>query len=290
MRRFPAFIFLVLLALGPFLSRRPPAVRRVVTDVGRALPGVTVEARGPALQGDQVTLPSGRGIPPRSFPPVLHGLGVAPQFGPRRARHKVGLDRHGGRGLEPPRAGSRIVSHGRRAGDRHDVDQARHEPQPRAIQTLPTGRNYASVVQIAPGVVQSDADPEGDSITVYGSSGAENAFFVDGVNTTGVEYGFQGKELNFEFIQAVDVKTGGYEAEFGRSTGGIINVITKSGGNEFHGDVFGYYDADSLQSDAETRRLHRRHARRLHARGLRRSTSAATSSRTSSGSSPPTTR
>src|SRR6185503_8085761 len=64
-------------------------------------------------------------------------------------------------------------------------------------------------------------------------------------------YGFQGKNLNFEFIQEVDVKTGGYEAEFGRSTGGIINVITKSGGNTFTGDVFGYTDTDSLQSDAK---------------------------------------
>ncbi|HKV08915.1 MAG TPA: TonB-dependent receptor, partial [Thermoanaerobaculia bacterium] len=99
-----------------------------------------------------------------------------------------------------------------------------------------------------------DANPENTSqasITVYGSTGAENVFYIDGVNTTGTEYGFQGKELNFEFIQAVDVKTGGYEAEFGRATGGVINVITKSGGNEFHGDVFAYSDSDSLQSSAD---------------------------------------
>src|SRR6185295_18716672 len=123
----------------------------------------------------------------------------------------------------------------------------------RALETLPTGRNYSSVVQITPGV-SSDANPENtgqSSITVYGSTGAENVFYVDGVNTTGIEYGFQGKELNFEFIEAVDVKTGGYEAELGRATGGIINVITKSGGNEFHGDVFGYYDSDSNQSSAD---------------------------------------
>src|SRR5439155_17986292 len=55
--------------------------------------------------------------------------------------------------------------------------------------------------------------------------------------------------LNFEFIQEMQVKTGGYEAEFGRSTGGIINVITKSGGNQFAGDAFGYYQPDSLQSN-----------------------------------------
>jgi len=123
----------------------------------------------------------------------------------------------------------------------------------RAIETLPTGRNYSSIVQVAPGVA-SDANPgnkDQNTITVYGSSGAENAFYVDGVNTTNLEYGFQGKELNFEFIREVNVKTGGYEAEFGRATGGIINVITKSGGNEITGDVFAYYDSDALQSDAE---------------------------------------
>ncbi|MCI4348557.1 MAG: TonB-dependent receptor plug domain-containing protein, partial [Thermoplasmata archaeon] len=123
----------------------------------------------------------------------------------------------------------------------------------RAIETLPTGRSYSSIVQVVPGT-SSDADPRNPgqgTITVYGSSGAENAFFIDGVNTTGVEYGFQGKDLNYEFIQEVDVKTGGYEAEFGRSTGGIINVITKSGGNEFHGDAFGYLDRKSLQASAK---------------------------------------
>src|SRR5205085_7812241 len=123
----------------------------------------------------------------------------------------------------------------------------------RTVETLPTGRNYSSVVQVVPGVSTDASSNNSDqtTITVYGSSGAENGFYIDGVNTTGAEYGFQGKELNYEFIQAVDVKTGGYEAEFGRATGGIINVITKSGGNEFHGDVFGYFDNDSLQADAE---------------------------------------
>ena len=97
----------------------------------------------------------------------------------------------------------------------------------------------------------SNNNPGQTTISVYGSSGAENAFFIDGMNTTNVEYGFQGKELNFEFIREVDVKTGGYEAEYGRSTGGIINVITKSGGNEFTGDLFGYSDKDSLQANAK---------------------------------------
>ena len=111
------------------------------------------------------------------------------------------------------------------------------------FQALPTGRNYTAVASVTPGA-QSDLSGQ----TFYGSTGAENAYYVDGVNTTGVEFGQQGKVLNFEFIKEVQVKTAGYNAEYGRSTGGILNVITKSGGNEFHGDLFGYYDSDDLQA------------------------------------------
>jgi len=53
----------------------------------------------------------------------------------------------------------------------------------------------------------------------------------------------------FEFIKEVEVKTGGYEAEYGGATGGVLSVITKSGGNDFEGDLFGYWSDDSLQSE-----------------------------------------
>ena len=56
-------------------------------------------------------------------------------------------------------------------------------------------------------------------------------------------FGNQGKQLNPEFVQEVEVRTGGYEAEYGRALGGSVNVLTKSGGNDFHGDLFGYYDS-----------------------------------------------
>ena len=48
------------------------------------------------------------------------------------------------------------------------------------------------------------------------------------------------RTLPFEFVQEVEIKTGAYGAEYGKATGGIFNVITKSGSNEFHGDIFGY--------------------------------------------------
>jgi Outer membrane receptor for ferrienterochelin and colicins len=116
---------------------------------------------------------------------------------------------------------------------------------------LPLARNYASIALSQAGVQTDVGETQGRSlaVSVYGSTSSENLFLIDGVNTTNVIKGFQGKALNGEFIQEVEVKTGGYQAEYGRNTGGVINVITKSGGNEFHGDVFGYFDNQSLRAD-----------------------------------------
>ena len=108
---------------------------------------------------------------------------------------------------------------------------------------LPVGRNYTAVATVAPG---AQADDSGQ--TFYGSTGAENSYYIDGANTANVEFGTQGKNLNFEFIDEIQVKTGSYMAEYGRATGSVINVVTKSGGNDFHGDVFGYFDSASLQA------------------------------------------
>ncbi len=115
-----------------------------------------------------------------------------------------------------------------------------------AILNLPTSRDFANIALLSPGVTQDNS-----GFKVYGSSGAENNFLVDGINTTNVEFGTQGKRIPQEFIQEFQVKTGGYEAEYGKATGGIINVITKSGGNEFSGDVFAYSEGRAFKSGNE---------------------------------------
>jgi hypothetical protein len=119
------------------------------------------------------------------------------------------------------------------------------------ITHLPVARNYADIVRSNPGVDQDRGDTQGRSLalTVYGATSAENQWIIDGVNTTNVLKGTQGKAINNEFVQEVEVKTGGYQAEYGRALGGVINVITKSGGNELHGGAFAYYDSDRTQAD-----------------------------------------
>jgi len=108
---------------------------------------------------------------------------------------------------------------------------------------FPTQRTVQSLYTIAPTVTRSGLrDPSGRDRdpSVGGASGPENNYILDGVTTSDPAFGGSGANLPFEFIQEVEVKTGSYGAEYGKSTGGIFNVITKSGGNEFHGDGFFY--------------------------------------------------
>ena len=255
-RLLPLFLFVTL----PLAAQTTGSIAGRVTDSsGALLPGVTVEATSPALQGMRIGVSDITGLyrlpllPPGSYTVAFTMSGFAPK---KNASVPVSLGKETtvDTVLSPSMTESITVGSfappidttSNTLGTNFNATQ---------IETLPTQRDYASVAQVTPGVstdaIQSD-DKQTPTISVYGSSGAENAFYIDGVNTTNMEYGVQGKQLNFEFIDAFEMKTGGYEAEYGRSTGGIINVITKSGSNDFHGDVFGYDTSDSLQTNSKT--------------------------------------
>jgi outer membrane receptor protein involved in Fe transport len=114
---------------------------------------------------------------------------------------------------------------------------------------IPTSRTVQGLYTIAPTVARSglrDASGRDRDPSVAGSSGPENNYILDGVTTTDPAFGGGGANLPFEFVQEVEIKTGGYGADQGLSTGGVFNVITKSGGNEFHGDVFAYFGAKNF--------------------------------------------
>ena len=101
---------------------------------------------------------------------------------------------------------------------------------------VPYGRNGRGFEQVATSVPGVHNDLFG--LTLNGAGSSESTYIIDGVQVNDPAFGTQGTTLLQDFIQEVEVKTGGYQAEYGRSTGGIVNVVTKSGGNEFHGSVF----------------------------------------------------
>ena len=98
-------------------------------------------------------------------------------------------------------------------------------------QKLAVGRSYQSILQLAPGVT-GGANPN-----VHGALNQENVFLFDGVDTTDTTTGTFGQNFNYEAIQEVNVNTGNFSAEYGRASGGVISVVTKSGGNDFHGSA-----------------------------------------------------
>jgi hypothetical protein len=126
------------------------------------------------------------------------------------------------------------------------------------FRNVPIGRNISAVMAMAPGVSDSvgagSANP-----SINGASGLENEYIVNGANTTDPgfggfgtysrAYGPLGNGINFDFVQEVQVQTGGFEAQYGQALGGIINVVTKSGTNKYHGDVYGYFQPEQFEAN-----------------------------------------
>ena len=109
---------------------------------------------------------------------------------------------------------------------------------PRQIVDLPVnGRDYLDLLQLVPGVaINRQADPGSDTATpVLGERGGNNNFLIDGHPNKNTVEGGPAAQFNQETIAEFQVLTTGYKAEFGQASGAIVNVITKSGGNGFHG-------------------------------------------------------
>ena len=121
---------------------------------------------------------------------------------------------------------------------------------------VPVARGVAGLFYLTPGTTDGlgggSANP-----SISGGSALDNLYIADGVNITnsafgGIgtfsrSYGSLGTGINTAFVKEVQVKTGGFEPQYGQSTGGIVNIITQSGGNKFHGALYGYARPDQFE-------------------------------------------
>ena len=126
----------------------------------------------------------------------------------------------------------------------------------RAIENLPVnGRNYLDFATLTPGVIR-DQNREGD-LSVGGQKGTLNNLQVDGADNNntffGQSFGRTGVRPPYQFseesVQEFQVNQNGFSAEFGRAGGAVINVVTKSGTNDFHGGAFEYFRDESLNAN-----------------------------------------
>jgi hypothetical protein len=114
---------------------------------------------------------------------------------------------------------------------------------------LPIGRDYVGMMALLP---QSNESFLGDNVNVAGGTGFDNRYFIEGIDVTDPFQATAGISLPYNFVKEVQVKTGSYEAEYHSSLGGLVNVITYSGGNTFKGEVFGFFVNNQFAGDART--------------------------------------
>jgi outer membrane receptor protein involved in Fe transport len=107
------------------------------------------------------------------------------------------------------------------------------------LQSLPAARNLGTFFNMAPGVTSS---------SVHGSSERDNTYNIDGVNVTDPVTGTQAGNFGMDVMEELSIQTGGLPAEYGSVRGGVINVVTRSGGNKFSGSASFYYRNKDMQS------------------------------------------
>ena len=117
----------------------------------------------------------------------------------------------------------------------------------KALEKLPKGTNFSTSLKAAAPV---RTEPTAGGFQIDGASGSENSFVIDGQEVTNFRTGSLDNNNNipFQLIQEVQIKSNGFEAEYGGATGGVINVVTKRGSDEFHGDFGAAFDPSKLSA------------------------------------------
>ena len=239
-----------------------------------SITGNVVDAQDAPIPGATVTLSSGQGE--KTFVTDAGGRFFAPFLTP--GRYSVRVELSGFAALEQKsvdvRLGQRLELAGlvlKVGGIEEVVDVVGSAPVvdttsttaggvlgSEQVQSLPIGRQMTDTLYMVPGVQMSGMSGTANP-SMSGGSGLENNYVVDGVNITNSGYGAVGSYsivfgslgagVTTDFIQETQVKTAGFEAEYGQATGGVVNVVTKAGSNDLHGSVYGFFSEAALESD-----------------------------------------
>jgi len=226
-------------------------VRGVIVDKATkdAVIGATVSISGPALQGQQAEITDDNGgftiasLPPGNY--VLTVFYGTQQFSRPNVLIEVGKQAFVRVPIDTSIQTTEVIE---LEGRTPIVDQGSTKTGTTITEdytrNIPVGRTFGAVLGTAAG---TQGDQYGVSFS--GSTSSESTFIVEGINTTDTAFGGQSSNLPNEFVEETEVIAGGYNAEFGRSTGGVINVVTKQGSNKFKGSIFAYYTPGTLVAE-----------------------------------------
>ena len=216
---------------------------------GTPLPGVTVSVQSNNLMGTRKTQTAEDGsflffgLPPGKYTLETNQTGFQP-FKQSDIRVNIGGTASMDIVLEIPTAEETVVVTAKRPvvdkektviGQNYDED---------FLEEVPVGRSFQNIATMAPGVV-GGPDWSGNP-NIHGGSMYSNQYLIDGMNTTDPTSNTFSANINYDAIKEFQILTGGLDAEYGQATGGVINMVTKSGGNEFHADTTFFWNPNFM--------------------------------------------
>ena len=244
--RFVVFLLglLVLVSTAYAQSVTTGAIQGIVTDkeTGEALAGVTVTVANQSAFTDDKGAYKITDILPGTYDVVF-------ELDPTRSTHEgVHVEANAVTQLfEKLKMGEHIVMHGSPPPIR--IDSVAHEKRiNRAyLDNMPVpGTDFTAVIGSIGG-----AQNDGVGTAFSGSTSLENRYIVDGIDITGLTFGDVGTPVPNAFIEDIQVVTGGIDAEYGRSTGGIVNLVTRTGTDQVRGSVFGVVTPGFLTANVQ---------------------------------------
>lgn len=246
MRRFTYFSLALLLAAPLAAQQQYGSIAGTVVDnQQQPLPGVTITLSGPAMQGTRVAITDTQGR--FRFVPVPPGRDYTLKFelAGFNTLEQTGIIVNLGKEttVSAEMALSQFAEAITVTAEKIVVDTSKSTVDTTVdwtlVDTLATNRNFQTMMQMAPGV------KAGNNPYVHGNSNDSNSYLIDGVETTDPRTNTWGTAINWDTIQEAQVQTAAFAAEYGRATGGIVNLVTKSGGNNFS------FTARWIQQDAD---------------------------------------
>jgi outer membrane receptor protein involved in Fe transport len=211
---------------------------RITDEQGEGLPGVTVIARSEALIHERATQTDAAGrFELRDLPPANDYRVVVQMAGYVTMVVDTTVELDAATDLPVVMKAGEISESISVRAEKPVVDKTSAEVSPtfdpEMTDELPVPRQFQSLISMAPGVANdNDGNPN-----IGGGTQNSNSYILDGVSATDPVTGTFGENFNFDSIDAVDVKLFAVSAEYGNFQGGVANVVTKSGSNEFTGSV-----------------------------------------------------
>jgi len=234
---------LTLLLTGTAYGQSTGTIVGVVTDAstGRPVEAARVVATSPNLQGEQTAVTDAQGgfrigqLPPGPYRLAVQAEGFRPAD---RSDVAVRIDRTLRADLAVIPEAVEMEEQLVRTGIAPVINVGTAESGLVITQefadALPLARDFSGMTVVTP-----TALPDLYGVGFAGAQSIENLYLVDGMNVTDPVFGTLATNLLSNFLEQVEVKTGGFMPEYGQASGGVVAVVTKSGSNELHGSVWG---------------------------------------------------